>query len=37
MSWSNRHTRLVIAAYRVAEETRRLGGKDLRLSEIIYH
>jgi hypothetical protein len=29
--------RLVIAAYRVAGETRRLGGKDLRLSEIIYH
>jgi hypothetical protein len=29
--------RLVIAAYRAAEETKRIGGKDPRLSEIIYH
>jgi hypothetical protein len=29
--------RLVTAAYRAAEETRRSGGKDSRLTEIIYH
>jgi hypothetical protein len=29
--------RLAIAAYRAAEETKRIGGKDPRLSEIIYH
>jgi hypothetical protein len=29
--------RLVIAAYRAAEQTKRLGGKDPLLSEIIYH
>ena len=29
--------RLVFAAYRAAEETKRLGGKDPRLSDIMYH
>ena len=29
--------RLVIMAYRIAEETKRLGGKDPRLSDIMYH
>ena len=29
--------RLVAAAYRAAEETKRIGGKDLLLGEIIYH
>jgi hypothetical protein len=29
--------RLVIAAYRAAEQTKRIGGKDPLLSEIIYH
>jgi len=29
--------RLVAAAYRAAEETKRNGGKDLLLGEIIYH
>jgi hypothetical protein len=28
---------LVIAAYRAAEETKRIGGKDPFVSEIIYH
>ena len=29
--------RLVLAAYRAAAETKRLGGKDPRLTEIVYH
>jgi len=29
--------RLVIAAYRIAEETKRIGGKDISLDEIVYH
>jgi len=29
--------RLVIAAYRAAKETKRIGGRDPRLTEIIYH
>jgi hypothetical protein len=29
--------RLVVAAYRAAEETKRIGGKNPLLSEIIYH
>ena len=29
--------RLVIAAHRAAEETKRIGGRDPRLTEIIYH
>jgi hypothetical protein len=28
---------LVAAAYRAAEETKRIGGKDILLGEIIYH
>jgi hypothetical protein len=29
--------RLVIMAYRIAEETKRIGGKDSVLNEIVYH
>jgi hypothetical protein len=29
--------RLVVAAYRAAEETKRIGGKDPLVGEIVYH